>query len=253
MLLYSWGFAYPGGRFWRKRTKYTDLVSPGGATTVSVTLGAGGIRWSVRHNGQPVLVESVLRLQLGSGEVLDGRGGPVRADRETKDEWILPLHYKKDSIRDRYNQLTLTFPKAGYGIIFRAYDDGAAYRWMTKRKDSLTIRSEIAEFNFPGDEEAWIPYVNDPSPDIYTTSFENFYRKMRLSEFKKDTLAFLPVLVDLGGGRKAAILEADLEDYPGMFVGAAPAEVGGGGPAGGGFGLTGRFAPLSAGGTTGRS
>ncbi len=175
--------------------------------------------------------------------MLDGRGGPVRAVRETKDEWILPLHYKKDSIRDRYNQLTLTFPKAGYGIIFRAYDDGAAYRWMTKRKDSLRIRSEVAEFNFPGDEEAWIPYVNDPSPDIYTTSFENFYRKMRLSEFKKDTLAFLPVLVDLGGGRKAAILEADLEDYPGMFVGAATGEVGGG-PAGSGFGLTGRFAPF---------
>jgi hypothetical protein len=237
------GLCLSGGPVLAQKDKVTDLVSPGGATTVSLTLGAKGIRWSVRHNGQPVLVESVLRLQLGSGEVLDGRGGPVRAVRETKDEWILPLHYKKDSIRDRYNQLTLTFPKAGYGIIFRAYDDGAAYRWMTKRKDSLQIRSEVAEFNFPGDEEAWIPYVNDPSPDIYTTSFENFYRKMRLSEFKKDTLAFLPVLVDLGGGRKAAILEADLEDYPGMFVGAGTGETGGG-PAGSGFGLTGRFAPF---------
>jgi alpha-glucosidase len=225
------GLCLSGGRLLAQKDKITDLVSPGGATTVSVTVGAKGIRWSVRHSGQPVLAESALSLQLGSGEVLDGRIGPVKTVRETKDEWILPLHYKKDSIRDRYSQLTLTFPKAGYGVIFRAYDDGAAYRWVTTRKDSLEIRSEIAEFNFPGDEMAWIPYVNDPSPDIYTTSFENFYRKMRLSEFKKDTLAFLPVLADLGGGRKAAILEADLEDYPGMFVGGAP------------DGLIGRFAP----------
>ena len=208
-----------------------DLASPGGATAVSVTVGAGGITWSVRHGGQPVLAPSAIALQLAGGEALDGRGAPVRAGREMKDEWILPLHYKKDSIRDRYNQLTLTFPKRGYGVIFRAYDDGAAYRWVTTRKDSLTILAEKAEFNFPADEAAWIPYVNDPSPDIYTTSFENFYRKMRLSEFKKDTLAFLPVLVSLGDGRKAAILEADLEEYPGMFVGGAP------------NGLTGRFAP----------
>jgi|GEM_PF-368194 hypothetical protein len=230
----------PSGQILAQKDNVYALASPGGTTTVSVTLGAKGITWSVGHSGQPVLVESVLRLQLGSGEVLDGRGGPVKAGRETRDEWILPVHYKKDSIRDRYNQLTLTFPKGGYGIVFRAYDDGAAYRWMTTRKDSLQIRSEIAEFNFPAEEAAWIPYVNDPSPDIYTTSFENFYRKMRLSEFKKDTLAFLPVLVDLGGGRKAAILEADLEDYPGMFVGAAT-----GGPAGPGAGLTGRWAPYS--------
>src|ERR1700722_18116538 len=183
------------GRVFAQKDKVYDLASPGGTTAVSVTLGAEGIRWSVRHSGQPVLVSSALALELQGGEALDGRGGPVRVVREMKDEWILPLHYKKDSIRDRYDQLTLTFPKGGYGIIFRAYDDGAAYRWVTSRKDSVTIRSEKAEFNFPADDKAWIPYVNDPSPDIYTTSFENFYRSMRLSEFGRDTLAFLPVLV----------------------------------------------------------
>jgi hypothetical protein len=219
------------GRVLAQKEKVYDLLSPGGATTISVTVGTGGMMWSVRHGGQPVLTPSALALQLEGGEALDGRGGPVKAARETKDEWILPVHYKKDSILNRYDQLTLTFPKGGYGVIFRAYDDGAVYRWVTLRKDSLTIRSEKAEFNFPADEGAWIPYVNDPSPDIYTTSFENFYRKMPLSEFKKDTLAFLPVLVDLGSGRKAVITEADLEEYPGMFVTVADG------------GLRGRFAP----------
>jgi hypothetical protein len=237
------------GRVLAQKDKVYDLASPGGATTISVTLGARGMMWSVHHSGQAVLAPSALALNLEGGEALDGRTGPVKVVREMKDEWILALHYKKDSIRNRYNQLTLTFPKGGYGIIFRVYDEGAAYRWVSSRKDSLTIRSEKAEFNFPADEKAWIPYVNDPSPDIYTTSFENFYRPMKLSEFRKDTLAFLPVLVDLGNGQKAGILEADLEEYPGMFVGAGSAgaaNAGAGGSAvnaGGGFGLAGRFAP----------
>jgi alpha-glucosidase len=194
-----------------------DLASPGGATTLVITTGPDGIQWSVHHRGQAVLAPSAIALQLEAA-ALDGRTGPVTATREKKEGFILPLHYKKDTIRDRYNQLTLSFHKGSYGVIFRAYDDGAAYRFFTRYKDSLTIRSETAEFNFPADDMAWIPYVNDPTPDIYTTSFENFYRQFRLSEFKKDTLAFLPVLVDLGNGKKAAILEADLEDYPGMFL-----------------------------------
>jgi alpha-glucosidase len=224
-----------------------DLTSPGGATILEVTTGSGGMQWSVSHRGQAVLAPSAIALQLQDGEMLDGRTGPVTTAREKKDGIILPFHYKKDTIRDRYNQLTLSFTKGSYGVIFRAYDDGAAYRFFTRRKDSLTIRTETADFNFPADDTAWIPYVNDPAPDIYTTSFENFYRQFRLSEFKKDTLAFLPVLIDLGNGKKAAILEADLEDYPGMFLtagaGNAPAN-----PAAAGAatpGLSGKFAPYS--------
>ncbi|HTR29797.1 MAG TPA: glycoside hydrolase family 97 catalytic domain-containing protein [Puia sp.] len=216
-----------------QKDKSYDLASPGGTTAVTVTLLPGGLTWSVRHSGHLVLLPSTVALNLSNGDTLDGRGGPVNVVRETRDEWISPLHYKKDSIRDHYNQLTLHFPKAGYGVIFRAYDDGAAYRWVTKRKDSLTIRSEKADFTF-ADDQVWVPYVNDPSPDIYTTSFENFYRHIHISDMKRDTLAFLPVLVDLQNGQKAALLEADLEDYPGMFVTAGPGNVG----------LAGRFAPF---------
>ena len=35
---------------------------------------------------------------------------------------------------------------------------------------------------------------------------------------KDDSLAFLPVLVDVGNPVKAVILEADIEDYPGMYL-----------------------------------
>jgi alpha-glucosidase len=173
-----------------QKEKVYNVVSPGGKTKVSVAIGAAGLSWSLSHGGQEVLAPSAIALGVGlDGEILDGRSIPVKTATLTADEWIVPLHYKKDSVRNRYSQLTLSFPRARYEVVFRAYDDGAAYRWVTSRKDSLTIRAEKAEFNFPADDKAWIPYVNDPSPDIWTTSFENLYRTMRLSEFKRDTLA----------------------------------------------------------------
>ena len=54
--------------------------------------------------------------------------------------------------------------------------------------------------------------------DKYSCSFEEFYTETPVSKFNKDTLAFLPLLVKLDNNKKAVILEADVQDYPGMFV-----------------------------------
>ena len=51
-----------------------------------------------------------------------------------------------------------------------------------------------------------------------STHLRRLYKEINISKINKDTLAFLPLLVDVGHGKKAVILEADLENYPGMFV-----------------------------------
>ncbi|MFC2123634.1 glycoside hydrolase family 97 catalytic domain-containing protein, partial [Bacteroidota bacterium] len=53
---------------------------------------------------------------------------------------------------------------------------------------------------------------------IFNSSFESLYDEEKISEFREDSLAFLPLLVDVGNGKKVVIMEADLEDYPGMFL-----------------------------------
>ena len=53
---------------------------------------------------------------------------------------------------------------------------------------------------------------------IFNSSFEALYREINISQFLSDSLAFLPVLVDVGNNKKVVILEADLEDYPGMYL-----------------------------------
>ena len=65
-----------------------------------------------------------------------------------------------------------------------------------------------------------MPYVRDlrNPKDPYISSFESHYENKKISEFAKDTLAFLPFLIDFKNQKKAVFLEANLQDYPGMFV-----------------------------------
>lgn len=202
----------------QKKLKTFQLKSPDGKIMVTVDV-TKDVTWSVQHENTPVLVPSAISLSLVSGEVL-GKNVSVVNSKTSSAKWAIhsPV-YKKNSIQDNYNQIIINF-KNNYGIVFRAYDDGVAYRWITNRKDSLVIKSEQADFNFDNDYTTLIPYVREPryAGDKFQTSFEALYDERKLSGFLKDTIGMLPSLVALDEGKKALILEADLEDYPGMYL-----------------------------------
>ncbi|RAW00953.1 glycoside hydrolase family 97 protein [Pseudochryseolinea flava] len=197
--------------------KAYKINSPDKKIVVNIQTGTD-LKWSVTHDGQSIIEPSVIAMDL-SKHGIAGKNPKVTAAKETiVNSTIDGLNYKKDKIVDAYTQLALSF-KGNYKIVFRAYNDGVAYRFETAIKDSITVNSEEATFAFSDDYKAYIPYVNDPhNKDIYETSFENNYQYINLSKFVKDTLAFAPILVELPNNKKAAITESDLEDYPGMFL-----------------------------------
>jgi alpha-glucosidase len=157
-------------------------------------------------------------MTLAGGEVLGKNAVVKSAKTSSADTWFNTPIYKKDRVHDQYNQVTINF-KSDYAVVFRAYDDGVAYRFITQKKGEITVVDEEANFNFKDDNKAYLPFVNDfRNKDKWTTSFEALYDNINISAVKKDTLAFLPVLVDVGTPKKAAILEADLNNYPGMYL-----------------------------------
>ncbi|MFB9841961.1 glycoside hydrolase family 97 protein [Mucilaginibacter ginsenosidivorans] len=200
-----------------QNTKVYHVKSPDGKIDLMVSVGKT-IEWSVKHEDTEVILPSEVSLTLGDGMVF-GDDVKVKDAKPSSGNQVIntPL-YKKDKITDNYNQLTLTF-RNDYGMIFRAYDDGAAYRFFTSKAYEITIANEEANFNFKDDDKAYLPFVNDyRHHDKFNTSFEALYDRLNISAIKKDTLAFMPVLVDLGNGKKAALLEGDLQDYPGMYL-----------------------------------
>ena len=198
-------------------TKAFDVQSPNGAITVHVAAGAK-LQWSVRHRGQEILAPSSISLQLAGGEVLGDNADVLSSKTEHHDAVFTAVNYKKASIRDVYNQLTMDC-EGGFGLVFRVFDDGAGYRFVTRRNGELTVKNEEANFNFTEDDTTFAPIQWDyRGGNNFNSSFEALYHEMPLSQFMTDSLAFLPLLVDVGANKKVVILEADLEDYPGMYL-----------------------------------
>jgi len=216
-LLLSFCFVFILTAALAQRAKTYQVKSPDGKVVITVMAG-GTITWAVNHEKTAVITPSEIAMTLANGEVLGKNPAVTKTATVSVNETIATPIYKKDQVSNHYNQLTLNF-KGAYGLIFRAYDDGAAYRFFTQKKGEITIINEDANFNFNGDYKAFLPFVNDyRNKDKFNTSFESHYDNVNLSAIKKDTLAFLPVLVDLEKGKKAVILEADLQDYPGMYL-----------------------------------
>ena len=199
-----------------QKTKIFDVQSPYGNIKLHVEA-TNKMAWSVKDKDQPIIQPSSISLQL-QNEILGENAIITSSKTEKVSNTINAINYIKATIPDNYNQLTLNC-KGDYGLIFRVYNDAVVYRFFTKKKDSIIIKNEEANFNFTNDDSAFIPIQFDyRDGQNFNSSFEALYHHITLSQFPKDSLAFLPLLVDVGNGRKAEILEADLEDYPGMYL-----------------------------------
>jgi len=200
-----------------KNNRSFEVTSPDGSIILKLEAG-DRLQWSVKKNGKQILAPSSISLNLISGEVLGDHPKIISVKEEKINSSFSAYNYKKSVIQDQYNQSTITC-KGDYGIILRVYNDGAAYRFFTKKKEDIIVKNEEANFNFTADHKAFIPYIRDlRENDIYHLAFECDYSVSKISDFVKDTLAILPLLVDADDNIKLVILEADLEDYPGMFL-----------------------------------
>jgi alpha-glucosidase len=200
-----------------QKAKVYEVKSPDGAIVLKVESGAK-MFWSVQHKGQQLIAPSAISLTLQSGEVLGDQANVTNSKTESVNTEFNAINYRKTVVHDIYNQLTLNC-KGDYGVIFRVFNEAVAYRYFTKRKGEIVIKNEEANFNFTEDHKAFIPYLRDyRDGKVFNASFESLYKEHKISEFISDSLAFLPLLVELNNGKKILLIEADLEEYPGMFL-----------------------------------
>ena len=193
--------------------KTYNLTSPDGKLKVEVFAGQG-LSYQVSYDNAIVLSKSNIDIILSKRVSIGMDSRVMRVQRKKIEEMVESPFYRFKEFVAACNELNLKL-KNGFGVVFRAYNDGVAYRFYTTRKDEVIIENEVAEFNFPEDYTAYLPYsTNDEKP--MAMAYQNIYDVTPLSK-AKDKLAFLPVTVDCGKV-KLTVLESDLEAYPGMFV-----------------------------------
>ena len=213
-----------------KVRNYT-LSSPDGGLKVEISTG-DGLSYRIMHENDTILSHSNIGLVLADGTLV-GKSSRVTRERRKKieDKVESPFYRFKEFVA-ACNELDLKL-QGGFGVTFRAYDDGVAYRFYTTVASEVTVKDEVAEFNFLQDYTAYLPYTtNDKKP--MAMAYQNVYDITPLSK-AQPKLAFLPVTVDCGSV-KLTLLESDLEAYPGMFVQSQQGK----------YGLKGVFAPYPA-------
>ena len=175
------------------------------------------LQWSVKMDNKVVLAPSRLGFQLEDGKIL-GDDCASRVKRQSIDETFNTPFYRKASVIDRYNQLIVPCGKNVFAE-FRAYNDGVACRFVVDYKKPVAVIKDLSEFIFPMDCQAYIPYINDNrGNDPYMFSFESYYDRSTLSGMHADSLAITPFLLELQDNYKVLLMDADIEDFAGMFL-----------------------------------
>ena len=196
------------------------LSSPNGCLTTSIVMG-NALTYDIVRDGRILMKPSPIGLTLADGRQWGPSARVQKATYTSVDAVIPSPFYRADSLRERYNSLTLRM-KGDWSVEFRAYDDGVAYRFVSRAKKPFKIVGEQAEYRFPADFEATVPYVargkEGDFESQFFNSFENTYTTARLSALNSGRLMFLPLVVDAGDGVKVCITETDLENYPGLYL-----------------------------------
>ncbi len=211
-----------------------SVASPGGGVVISFAVTAlpqpyaPGERayYRVTFRGVPVLADSPLGIDFAGAPALDAGFEIAGTARRSVDAtWTNPFGPRR-VVPDRYNELTVTLrertaPGRLLDVVFRAYDEGAAFRYVLPEQGGpkpFTIAAEETGFRFAREAAGYVLNMGK-----FNTHNEGEYVRTPLRDVKPASIFNLPLLLELEGGPWAALLEADLADYAGMYVGGVAA------------------------------
>ena len=192
--------------------KVIDVKSPNGELNLSVDV-KDKIYYSVSYGNDLLLKDCYLNLQL-ENETL-GNNPKLRSTKKgVIDESVkreIPL--KNAVVKNHCNTLRMNFA-GNYAVEFRVFDNGVAYRFITDKKGDNIVMGEDFVLNFPTNYKAHLS-----QPNGFKTSYEYPYTHVNTEEYKAtDRMSYLPILLETDKPYKILISEADLHDYPCMFL-----------------------------------
>ncbi len=188
------------------------VKSPDGKAVIRLDY-TKGLMLSVDYNNQPVMAPSPVSMSINEHpEAFTNPGGPKIKSRSVNAEIIPPVAEKRSRIRDEYNETEIWF-KGNYGIKLRAYNDGVAWRFLTKFPDSITVNNEQVTLNMAAADSV---YYGDE--DNFVSHSERFYTCRQAGSIKSTQMGILPAVFRKANGSIAAFTESDLLDYPGLYL-----------------------------------
>jgi alpha-glucosidase len=199
-----------------------SLKSPDGRLEAQFLLAEDGTpAYTLTFDGKDVIKPSRLGYKLVGGKELTSGFKLEGTEHDTIDETWEPVWGEENEIRNNASEMLVKLRRedgVAMNIRFRLYNDGLAYRFVSA--GPVTVKAETAEFSFAKDYKAYIPYVSQHTETLqsqFMSSFESQYTVSAISKWDAKRLAFSPVTLD-AGSVKLCVTEADLRNYPGLFL-----------------------------------
>jgi alpha-glucosidase len=189
-----------------------NLLSPDGRVAVKISL-TDRVRYGVSFKETPLVQECTLMLKVEQNSL--GLEPKLKSSKTLSvDQEIMPVvHQKFAKIHEKYNELRLEM-EGGYTLLFRAYNEGAAYRFETNLpQQEVKVFGEEALFNFAGDFRAYYP----KEESLFSHNEREFVH-LSLKQIAPTNIASIPTVIETANGVKVAIAESDLENYPGLWL-----------------------------------
>jgi len=183
-----------------------SVSSPDGRIEVKIIY-SGKIYFSVRFAGAYLINPAPISMTLNRRIIL-GATPPASSKINRVNAEIKLLYGSRNRIKDEYNELTFDF-KDNYSLLFRVYNTGVAYRWVTRLKGEITVMDEQVELHFPTGIQGWFNEAR---------SYETIWKYAYIPEKYKTNDIFLPLLLTTATRAKIGITESDTYDYPGLHL-----------------------------------
>ena len=232
----------------------TDITSPDGSLRVGLSLPDDQPHYSVVADGDTVVAPSPMGFTFENAPPMTNDFMVTTTHTRTVDTTWAPVWGPDSTIDNHYRELTVALREQNDSqrrltLVFRAYDDGIAFRYQWPEQsglDSLRLASEDTQFRFTDDHTSW--WI----PDDYD-GYEWRYAQTPLSAIddSASALSYNSYLEEDGDGtpfdstskqndpgavntpltlrspeedRYIAVHEAALTDYAGMTLQAVPGE-----------------------------
>ncbi|HEV2859985.1 MAG TPA: glycoside hydrolase family 97 protein [Pyrinomonadaceae bacterium] len=198
------------------------LNSPNGRIRIVFSLdGAGAPAYRVRRDGRAVVNPSTLGLVFKEGGLLSQNMRVTDARRRAHDSTYRLVVGKAATSRDRYHELSVSLAETAGArrrlrLVFRAYDDGVAFRYEIPAQSGLRdfeLVDERSEFRFAADYKCWAMQLR-----TFHSNYEKEFDALSVGRIRPGAKVGLPVTLQADDGPTLAVAEADLRDYAGMYL-----------------------------------
>lgn len=189
-----------------------ELSSPDGKLKADIEINKG-IFAILTKEGKSAAALQNISLETGKEAQQISDYKVQKAIRNSVNETVTPVIREKAAVlTNAYNEIEIKF-KPGNGITFRLFNEGLAYRLSTSSKDSLIVYRENLNINFEESDS-----IRFQASKSFNSSYETPYEHRLITGIEKDELCHLPLLVEKQNGLFVLVTEADLYNYPGLWL-----------------------------------